>query len=53
MLSSLGYNDLDEFLSNVVPEHILIKRKLSVQPEKGFTESEMLDHLHKLANKTK
>ena len=34
-------------------EHILIKRKLSVQPEKGFTESEMLDHLHKLANKTK
>ena len=39
MLSSLGYNDLDEFLSNVVPEHILIKRKLSVQPEKGFTES--------------
>lgn len=53
MLSSLGYNDLDEFLSNVVPEHILIKRKLSVQPEKGFTESEMLDHLHKLANKNK
>ena len=36
-----------------MPEHILIKRKLSVQPEKGFTESEMLDHLHKLANKNK
>ena len=53
MLSALGYKDIDEFLSNVVPEHVLIKRKLSIQPEQGFTESEMLDHLQKLANKNK
>lgn len=53
MLSALGYKDMDEFLSNVVPEHVLIKRKLSIQPEQGFTESEMLDHLQKLANKNK
>jgi glycine dehydrogenase len=53
MLSALGYKDIDEFLANVVPEHVLIKRKLSVLPEQGFTETEMLDHLHKLANKNK
>ncbi|KAL6453243.1 GCV2 Glycine dehydrogenase [Candida maltosa Xu316] len=53
MLETLGYKDLDEFLSNVVPEHVLIKRKLKIQPDQGFTESEMLDHLHKLANKNK
>ncbi|ODV80961.1 glycine cleavage system protein [Suhomyces tanzawaensis NRRL Y-17324] len=53
MLSTLGYSDLDEFLSKAIPEHILFKRKLKVQPEQGFTESEMLDHLHEIANKNK
>lgn len=53
MLGDLGYSDLDDFIKQVVPEHILIKRKLSVQPLNGFSESEMLDHLHALAAKNK
>lgn len=53
MLTTLGYKDIDEFLSNAIPQHVLIKRKLKVQPEQGFTESEMLEHLHELAGKNK
>ncbi|KAK6459142.1 glycine cleavage system protein [Scheffersomyces xylosifermentans] len=53
MLATLGYSDLDEFLSKAIPEHILFKRKLSIQPEQGFTESEMLTHLNEIANKNK
>ncbi|CAI5756895.1 unnamed protein product [Candida verbasci] len=53
MLKTLGYSNLDEFLSNAVPEHILFKRKLKIQPQQGYTEQEMLDHLHKLADKNK
>lgn len=53
MLNYLGYNDIDEFLSNAVPPHVLIKRKLQVKPAKGFSEQEMLQHLHELANKNK
>lgn len=53
MLKDLGYSDLDEFLAKAIPEHVLFKRKLKVQPENGFTESEMLDHLHQLANKNR
>lgn len=53
MLETLGYKDLDEFLNQAIPQHILIKRKLSVQPQKGFTESEMLNHLQEIAGKNK
>lgn len=53
MLKTLGYNDLDEFVSNVVPDHILYKRKLKIEPAKGYSELEMLNHLHEIANKNK
>lgn len=53
MLKSLGYKDIDEFLNNAIPEHVLLRRKLKVQPEQGFTETEMLDHLHEIAGKNK
>lgn len=53
MLGDLGYDDLDDFIKQVVPEHILIKRKLKVLPTNGFTESEMVEHLEKLAAKNK
>lgn len=53
MLETLGYKDIDEFLARAVPEHVLIKRKLQVLPAKGFSETEMLDHLHKIAGKNK
>lgn len=53
MLGDLGYGDVDEFLSNAVPPHVLFKRKLNIQPENGFTELEMLEHLNDLAGKNK
>ena len=53
MLASLGYQDMDQFLSTAVPEHVLVKRPLQVQPLQGFTESQMLEHLHQLAGKNK
>lgn len=53
MLSTLGYSDVDEFLAQAIPEHVLIKRTLQVSPEKGFSESEMIEHLHELAGKNK
>lgn len=53
MLEELGYSDLDDFLSKAIPQHVLFKRKLNVQPENGYTESEMLEHLESLANKNK
>ena len=53
MLKTLGYSNLDEFLSSAVPEHVLIKRKLQIQPNQGFTEQEMLRHLHEVAGKNR
>lgn len=53
MLSTIGYRDMDEFLSATIPAHVLVKRGLKVQPEDGFTEQAMLEHLHGLANKNK
>ncbi|WPK24396.1 hypothetical protein PUMCH_001669 [Australozyma saopauloensis] len=53
MLLKLGYKDFDEFLSATVPAHVLIKRKLAVLPENGYTELQMLEHLEKLAGKNK
>lgn len=51
MLSMLGYKDFDEFLAATVPEHVLIRRRLLVLPEKGYTELQMLEHLEELAGK--
>lgn len=53
MLKTIGYKDMDEFLSATIPPHVLVKRALKVKPENGFTEQEMLDHLHGLASKNK
>lgn len=53
MLDELGYGDLDEFLNKAIPDQVLFRRKLSVSPERGFTELEMLEHLHELANKNR
>lgn len=51
MLNTLGYGDMDEFLAATVPPHVLVKRPLSVEPQNGFTELQMLEHLHGLANR--
>lgn len=51
MLSTLGYGDMDEFLAATIPPHVLVKRALAVEPQNGFTELQMLEHLHGLASR--
>ncbi|SGZ58785.1 CIC11C00000001135 [Sungouiella intermedia] len=53
MLKTVGYNDMDEFLAATIPPHVLVKRALKVEPFNGFTELQMLEHLHDLAGKNK
>lgn len=52
-LESLGYKDLAEFVEAVVPQNVLVRRPLKIQPQNGFTESEFLDHLKKVGSKNK
>ncbi|OBA22555.1 glycine cleavage system protein [Metschnikowia bicuspidata var. bicuspidata NRRL YB-4993] len=49
MLGALGYTDLDAFLTAAIPPHVLAKRPLKVEPQEGYTELSMLEHLHGLA----
>ena len=49
MLKAIGFNNLDEFISAVVPEDILLKSKLSIGSEKK--EQEALTELKRLASK--
>lgn len=51
MLETVECKDLDSFVEKVIPPQVLVKRALSVTPENGFTESEMLSHLKKIADK--
>lgn len=52
MLDTMGYKDLDEFVRDVIPSHILQKKPLQLEaPKKGFTEQAMLKHLEEIANK--
>lgn len=53
MLKSLGYKDMDEFLTALIPPHVLVKRPLKVLPQEGYTEQQMLKHLHDLAGKNR
>lgn len=53
MLKSLGYKDMDEFLTASIPPHVLVKRPLKVLPQDGFTEQQMLQHLHELAGQNR
>lgn len=52
MLKTMGYSDLDNFITSVVPPKILVKRPLKLDsPPQGYTEQQMLEHLEKIANK--
>lgn len=54
MLQSMGYEDLNKFISDVVPSPVLEKRTLKLEaPQKGFTEQEMVQHMLEIANKNK
>ena len=49
MLEMVGYDNLDDFITTVVPKDILFKSRLSIGPEK--TEQEALIELKKIASK--
>lgn len=53
MLKSLGYKDMDEFLTALIPPHVLVKRPLKVLPQQGYTEQQMLVHLGEMAAKNR
>ncbi|KAI5794461.1 glycine cleavage system P-protein-domain-containing protein [Peziza echinospora] len=53
MLAELKYDTLDAFVRDVLPPNILTARNLSVSPEHGYTESELLEKLKKIAQKNR
>ncbi|KAG0668174.1 glycine decarboxylase subunit P [Maudiozyma exigua] len=51
MLSTLKYDDLSTFISNVIPKNVLQMKPLKLNaPDLGYTEQEMLKELNKIAN---
>lgn len=51
MLSLLGYNSMESFISDVVPENIAIARKLEESLESARSEVEVIAELRSLAQK--
>ena len=51
MLRQLGFNDLDEFISQVIPQDIQVKNQSSEYLPKGCSEIEALRQLEEIANK--
>ena len=51
MLRKLGFNDLDEFISQVIPEDIQLKNQSSEFLPKGCSEIQALGELEEIANK--
>ncbi|SCU91921.1 LADA_0F13014g1_1 [Lachancea dasiensis] len=54
MLKIIGYKDLDNFVTDLVPHQVLQKRPLELEaPADGFTEQQMLEHLKTIADKNR
>lgn len=53
MLKEVNATDLQEFISNVIPEKVFVGRKLKIEPQNGYSETEMVARLKELANKNK
>lgn len=53
MLKSLGYSNLEEFISKVVPQSIAIETKLADSLPKALSETEAIAALRERANKNK
>ncbi len=51
MLQKLGFNDIDEFLNQVIPEDIRFKGKTSSDLPKGCSEIEALSELEDISNR--
>ncbi len=53
MLSVLGYSDIKNFIGDVVPENILIEKKLSDVLDGAKSEVEVIDELRAMASENK
>ena len=53
MLSVLGYSSLKDFIADVVPENIVIEKKLSEVLDTAKSEVEVIDELRALASENK
>ena len=53
MLSVLGYSSLKDFIADVVPENIMIEKKLSEVLDTAKSEVEVIDELRALASENK
>ena len=53
MLHKLGFNDIDEFINQVIPEDIQLKDKFSEIFPKGCSEIEALNKLEEISKKNK
>ncbi|KAH3666115.1 hypothetical protein OGAPHI_004304 [Ogataea philodendri] len=53
MLQTVQSNDLGEFISKVIPENVLVARPLKIEPAQGYSETQMLNRLKKIASKNK
>ena len=51
MLSKLGFNNIDQFINQVIPEDIQLKEKCSEILPQGCSEMEALSELEEIANK--
>ena len=51
MLQKLGFNNIDEFINQVIPEDIQLKEKYSDVLPKGCSEIEALNELEEISNK--
>jgi len=51
MLNKLGFNNIDQFINQVIPEDIQIKDKSSEILPQGCSEIEALNELEEIANK--
>ena len=53
MLSKLGFNNIDQFINQVIPEDIQLKDKSSETLPEGCSEIEALNELEEIANNNK
>ena len=51
MLKKLGFNNIDQFINQVIPEDIQLKDKYSKILPQGCSEIEALNELEEIANK--
>ncbi|KAK9464510.1 glycine cleavage system P-protein-domain-containing protein [Lipomyces arxii] len=51
MLSTLGYSSMDMFIADVIPKSILTRRAFAIEPENGYSESELNGRLKEIAAK--